>query len=439
MGANLMRFIRTDVWRLRLNDLPPIKAAWVKYLRIFLAAAKRFGEHGCQLRASALTFFSLLSIVPVAAMAFGIAKGFYLDKKLEEQLLDQLPGQEEILLKVFDFANSMLEDTKGGLIAGVGVVVLLWTVIKLLGNIEESFNAIWGVRQTRTLARKVTDYLSIMLSAPLLLAVSSSATLFLTTQVEFVAGRLEFLGALRPAITSLLGLLPYLIMAFLFSFIYLFLPNTRTRTGSCVFAGVIAGTGYQILQWFYVKFQVGVAHQNAIYGSFAALPLFLAWLQLSWIIVLAGAEMASAHQNADMLEFEPDSRRVSMGLKKLLALRVVNLLCSRFLTDAGRLSMGGIATATDIPPVLLRQILGELEECGIVSTVAPQQGSEREYQPAIDTGVLTAAYVIEALEHRGTNDLPLARTHEWAALAESQQAFDRCIESSPANRLLRDI
>ncbi len=439
MAAQLMRFIKTDIWRMRLNELPPLRAVPLMYLRVLLAAIRRFGAHGCQLRASALTFYSLLSIVPVAAMAFGIAKGFALEKRLQQQLLERLPGQEEVLLKIFAFADAMLENTKGGLIAGVGVVVLLWTVIKMLGNIEESFNAIWGVGQPRSLARKATDYLSIMLTAPLLLAVSSSATVFLTTQVEFVAGRLAFLGALQPVITFLLGLLPYPMMWLLFSFVYLFMPNTRTRIGSCLVAGVVAGSTYQVVQWFYLKFQVGVAHQNAIYGSFAALPLFLGWLQLSWIIVLAGAELASAHQHADLLEFEPDSRRVSPAFKKLLSLRVVKLLCDHFLRGAGRLTAGGIAAATQIPPVLLRQVLDELVECGIISPVFPQPGREPEYQPAVDTAVLTAGYVVEALERRGTADVPLAPAREWEALAETLKTFDRCAESSPANRLLRDI
>lgn len=122
------------------------------------------------MRASALTFFSLLSIVPVVAMAFGIAKGFHFEKMLQEKILEIFAGQEEALLKIFGFANTMLENTKGELIAGIGVIILFWTTIKLLGNIESSFNDIWGVKKSRPLPRMATDYLSLMLIASVFLS-----------------------------------------------------------------------------------------------------------------------------------------------------------------------------------------------------------------------------------------------------------------------------
>ena len=181
MLPKIRKFIQEDIWRIRAKGLPPLKAFGIRYLRILLAAVNAFQEHRCQLRASALTFYSLLSIVPVIAMAFGIAKGFAFEKILQEKILERFPGQEEILLEVFDFANSMLANTKGGLIAGVGVMLLFWAIIKMLGNIESSFNDIWSVKKERSLSRKITDYLSVMLVAPVLFVMSSSVTVFITT------------------------------------------------------------------------------------------------------------------------------------------------------------------------------------------------------------------------------------------------------------------
>jgi len=439
VAENPIRFLRVDLWRIRLKGLPPAKALPVKYLRILAAAALRFGRDQCPLRASALTFYSLLSIVPVAAMAFGIAKGFSFETLLEEKLLEQFPGQEEVLQQVFGFANSMLENTKGGLIAGIGVAVLFWSVIKVLGNIEEAFNHIWGVERPRTLARKATDYLSIMLTAPVLLILSSSATVFVTTQVEFIAGKLDLLGALRPALAFALRAAPFAIMWVLFAFLYVFIPNTRTRIGSCVFAGVLAGTAYQAAQWFYVTFQVGVAKQNAIYGSFAALPLFLVWLQLSWLIVLAGAEIADAHQHADLLECEPDASRASPAFRTLLALRTVNLVCRNFQAAAAPLTSNAIADATEIPRALLRRILPDLVDGGILAVVSRPGDPEPGYQPAMDTGRLSVRSVIDALERQGVSDLPVAWTAEMELLSASLDAFRACAEASPANRLLREI
>jgi len=125
-----------------------MKYFFIKQLRILLLAIRRFGQDQCPLQASALTFYSILSIVPLVAMAFGIAKGFGFQNLLEKQLLEKFPGQEEVMTRIFDFARSLLENTKGGMIAGIGIVFLLWTVIKLLSHIEGSLNDIWEIKHT---------------------------------------------------------------------------------------------------------------------------------------------------------------------------------------------------------------------------------------------------------------------------------------------------
>ena len=157
--SRIITFIKTDIWRIPLDDLSFLKSFLIKQLRIIMIAVRGFAEDKCQLRASALTFYSLLSIVPVLAMAFGIAKGFGMEKLLEEQLMGKMQGQEEVIMNVIVFARSMIESTKGGLIAGIGIVLIFWTVIKMLGNIEKSFNDIWGVKKERSICRKFSDYI----------------------------------------------------------------------------------------------------------------------------------------------------------------------------------------------------------------------------------------------------------------------------------------
>lgn len=439
MIAKLRKFIEEDVWRIRAKGLPPLKAAGLRYLRIFLAAARAFQEHRCQLRASALTFFSLLSIVPVVAMAFGIAKGFAFEKILQEKILERFPGQEEILLEVFGFANSLLENTKGGLIAGVGVILLFWAIIKVLGNIEKSFNDIWSVRKERTMARKITDYLSVMLVAPVLLVVSGSATVFITTQLAAITEKIDFLGILGPVVVLFLEITPFVTMWVLFSFLYIFMPNRRVDRKSGLVAGVIAGTVYVVLQLVYVKFQVGVAKYNAIYGSFAALPLFLMWLQLSWIIVLAGAEITCVHQNADALEYGPDARRASNHFRRLVALRVVNHMSRRFTSGEVPLTARSVSESLEIPRGLTADILEDLEASGILLEAANHDQDEAAYVPARDTDRLTVAFVVDALDRRGSDRIPVAMTEEMERIEQSLRAFSEAIEKSPANLRLKDI
>ena len=437
--SRIINFIKTDIWRIRLKDHPRKKIFFIKQLRVVLLAFRGFHEDKCSLRASALTFYSLLSIVPVVAMAFGIAKGFGADKSLEKQLLEKFPGQEEVLVQVTGFARSLLEETRGGMIAGIGVAVLLWIVIKLLSNIEHSFNDIWGIKEPRSTARKITDYISIMLICPILIIVSSGITLFIVTQITLITERFALLGFFSPLIFFSFKLIPYCILCGVFTFIYIFMPNTKVRLKSGLIAGVIAGTAYQALQWGYIHSQIGMAHYNAIYGSFAALPLFLIWLQISWLIVLFGAEISFAIQNIDTYEFEPDCSRVSYSFKKLHSLQTTHLLIKNFSNGHKPLTANQISHSLVIPIRLVNQILYELVECGVAVETRTDEDQEFAYQPARTINVLTIKYVIDALEQRGTDNIPVAQTEELKTLSEALQIFNDTIEKSSANKLLKDI
>ena len=438
-AAKIIQFIKTDIWRIRSKDLPRVKSFFIKQLRIFLLALRGFDEDKCQLRASALTFYSLLSIVPVAAMAFGIAKGFGFEALLEKQLLGKFPGQGEVMIQVVNFARTLLDNTKGGMIAGIGVAVLFWTVIKVLGNIERSFNDIWGIKEPRTIVRKFSDYLSIMLICPILVIMSSSITVFITTQVTLITEKIALIGFFSPAISFALRLLPYCVIWVLFTFIYTFMPNTKVNFKSGIWAGIIAGTIYQVAQWGYIAFQVGVTKYNAIYGSFAALPLFLVWLQLGWLIVFFGAEISFAHQNVDTYEFEPECLRISYSFKRMLSLLTTNLLIANFSKGAKPLTATQISHSLEIPIRLVRQILYELTESGIASETKTDGYKELAFQPARDTNLLTIKYVIDALEQRGVDSIPVMQTKELTVLSKSLEAFRDTIERSPANKLLKDI
>jgi membrane protein len=430
------RFIRQDIWRIRRTHLPPGKSFILKLVRVLILSIRGFDEDKCQLRASALTFYSLISIVPVAAMAFGIAKGFGFEKLLEAQLKSKLAGHEDILDKVMEFSNALLANTQGGLIAGVGLVVLFWAVLKVLGQIEESFNDIWGVKEKRSLGRMFGDYLSLMLVCPVLLILSGSMTVFVTTQVNLILEKFTILGGFAPFLLWLLKLLPYTLMWGLFTFLYLFMPNTKVRLSSGLLAGIVAGTTFQIVQWVYITFQVGVVKYNAIYGSFAALPLFLAWLQLSWLIVLYGAELSFAHQNEDTYEFEPDALQASHRLRMLLALRITQDLIRRFAAGEKPSTAGEISNRLEIPIRFVNDILFELVRSRILSPAIVPENGERAYQPARDIDSLTIRFVLDALEERGINRLPFTDGPEFTALASRLEAFGKAMQALPDNQPL---
>lgn len=445
----IARSYRMDLWRVQAETLSFPRYAALKFLRVILVSLRGFHAYHCALRASALTFYTVLSIVPVAAMAFGIAAGFGFEQRLQKELLENFSGHEAVILKVIDFAHTFLDDTRGGLIAGVGVAVLFWAVIKVLGNIENSLNAIWEVGKSRSIGRKIGDYLGMMILSPVLVIVSGSATVFIKTQVMMMTREVWLLGAFSPVILLSLKLLPYILAWILFSTVYLVMPNTRVRIASAVIAGIIAGTLYQMVQWGYINFQVGVARNNAIYGSFAAVPLFLVWLQMSWLIVLFGAVISSAWQRIDELAVDPACRQRSVFFNRLVYLCIVHRLVRRFRCAEPPSTNREIAAALGIPVPLVRELTAQLAEAGILSIVRPgARGAgasdpdaldENAFQPGRDVALLTVKAVVGAMEHRGCDAFPMASTQASAELRELLGEMDRAAEASPANRLLKDI
>ena len=437
--TKFINFIETDIWRIRASQLSGVKLFALRQLRIILLAGRGFAEDKCMLRASALTFFSLLSMVPVAAMAFGIAKGFGFDKKLEKLLFENLQGQEEVVEKLIGFSHAMLENTQGGVIAGIGTVVLFWTVIKVLGQIEESFNEIWGIKKSRSLGRKFSDYVSIMLICPVLLIISSSATVIITSQVTLLVEKLSFLGPIVPLIILSLKILPYAVIWSVFTFIYIFIPNAKITFQAGLLGGIIAGTIYQIVQLVYITFQVGVLKYGAIYGSFAALPLFLVWLQMSWLIVLLGAEVSFAEQNVETYEFEPDCLKTSHSFKRLISLYIVQLSVKNFCKGEKPWHADQISHSLELPIRLVRQILFELTEAGLLVEVKLNDGDTIFYQPARDPEFLTIFHVMEVLDQHGIDAVPIKNSDEFNKLKGTIEKFKTAVENSPSNIALKDI
>ena len=434
----LVTFFTSTVWQVQPKNHPAVRWLLIRLVRTVILSVKGFARHHGTLRASALTFFTLLSLVPVAAMAFGIAKGFGFERRLQQELLDKFSAQQEVVQQVIGFAQNMLENTKGGMIAGIGVVVLFWAVIKVLSNIENSFNHIWGVR-SRTFIRKLSDYLTIMLICPVLVIMSGSVTVFISHQVTAISGRFELLQMAGPAIYVGLKLLPYALIWVLFTLIYIIMPNTRVRFDGALLAGVIAGSVYQIVQGAYIYFQILVAKYNAIYGSFAALPMFLIWLQFSWIIVLVGAEISHAYQNADHGDGSDGGRGMSMARTRLLALTICRYVVHVFKQGRPAQTTAQIADSLSLAPTLVDNLAALLVKGNILVRIENNADGDSALQPARDIGNLTVNDVIAELEKVGHDNGPLPHLPEVASLSETLADFQAALDRSNANRLIKDI
>jgi len=438
----IIHFVKTGIWEIRLKDLSPIQAFVIKYLRVILLAMRGFMSDNCQKTASVLTYLSLLNVVPVVAVAFAVAKGFGLEKLIEKQILqmaDKANWQADITNQIIMFSHKLLEQAKGGLIAGVGVILLFWTVISILGKIEESLNEIWEVKKSRTLVRKFTDYITMMVLAPVLFIISSSATVLVASQVKVIVSKLAVLGIFSKLIFLLLNLLPYVSIWVMLTALYLIMPNTRIPVRSGIFGGIAAGTITQIVQWIYIKFQIGVASYGALYGSFAALPLFLAWMQMSWMILLLGAEIAYAYEHCETFGFHPDYSKISFSSKKLLVLRIFHLLTKKFSLGEKPLSASQIANALEIPVRLVRQLLQELSEVGLVVEIAKGIKGEIAFQPGRTIENLTVKIALDEYEKYGIVKIPENHSDEAVKISSFLKNILDTIEKSPGNVTLKEI
>jgi len=435
----ILAFLETGIWFLPEKGLSRSRAFSVRAMKILLLAIRGYRRDRCAMKASALTFYSVLAVVPVIAVFFGIAKGFGFDRKLQAQLLEKFSGQADVLLKVFEFSDAMLQKTNGGVVAGIGVALLFWSVVKVLGHIEDSFNDIWRVGKSRTIARKLTDYLSITIVCPIIFIMAGSLTVTMASRLEFIAGKLARWGLPAAPILVLLEIVPFVLVWVLFAFIFIYMPNTKVRMKPGIVAGVVAGTAYEATQWIYISFQVGVAKANAIYGSFAALPLFLVWIQLSWLIVLMGSEISFAVQNVDTHGFPVGSEKVSPHQRRILSLLIARLVIRNFSAGEKPLTPSRIADALGMPSLLVHRIVADFSAAGFFSAVKTEEGEEAAYQPARDIGGITVKTVLDALERGGSADLPFTPTGGFREVSDILDAFGSTIGRSPENRLLTDL
>ncbi len=439
MLNRIRRYLRTDVWRMDKDPKSRPRSFLVHNLRVFLVASQGFVRNNCSMRASALTFYTLLSIVPIMALVFGIAKGFGLEERLEQQLEQYLGHHEEVLEEAIRFAYSWLEVTRGDVIAGVSFLFLLWAVLKVLDNIEISFNAVWGIEEGRVWVRKFTDYLTFIIIAPILFVMSGSLSVFIATELHNYLPEFGPIEHFDRVMEWMAGLVPLIFMWLLFSFMFLAMPNTKVRIRPALAAGILTGTMFIILQWGYVLFQVAMVRYNAVYGSFAALPLFLIWLQASWMIVLMGSELSFGYQNVRHYIHAAESKEVSLRHKQKISLLVMHLIIKNFVSEEDSPGIGDICYKLGLPVLLANQVVKELMDAGLVVKVSEPGRDEHVYHPGKDVNRMSIAYVLKSLYHTGGTEVPVERDQNWAAISSALDRYEEMMEKSSENVLLKDI
>ncbi|MEQ6165711.1 MULTISPECIES: YhjD/YihY/BrkB family envelope integrity protein [unclassified Ekhidna] len=432
----LRKFIEVDLWRLRLKSLPKRKRFLFGFIRIWVIAIKEFIHDKCAEKASALTYLSMLSLVPVIAMAIAIAKAFGLRKLMEDELKKYFSGQGEILDNVLPAVDNMLNSTGGGIVTGISIIFLLYTVIRLLMNIEAAFNDMWDIKKSRRWERKISDYVAVILLGPVLLIVASSTTIFVKDTIQDFVTNLEILGQVRSGIIFLLKLLPYTILWLLLFGLYLIFPNTRVKFWPALFAGIVAGTLYQLNQQAFISLQFAFARYNAIYGSIAFLPLFLIWLQISWLIVLFGAEVCYGVQYINQWEMNSEKLKLSLSHRKKLVLLLLYRVVKKFEKGNGAMTLNELAGHVNIPRKYVVDICYDLERSGLITRV---DADDVAYQPSFDIHKMDLQTILDKYEKEGMGDFDPRKSKAFEAIEDALKNIEIKWSKSEANVLLKDL
>jgi len=427
-------FLRRDVWEFEVGELSRVRAFLLRQVQVAVLVGRDFYADRCMLRASALTYTTLLSIIPLLALMFSLLKGLGVQNTLEPIILEKIAiGSEQIVTEIIRYINN----TNVGRLGAIGLVALVVTVLTLLSNIEATFNHIWGVGETRSLFRRFADYSSVLIFGPIFLLAAISMTTTLESQA-FVKKLLE-MAYVGQGIFLLFKVLPFVAMWAAFTFLYIFMPNIRVGFRSALIGGIFGGTLWQLAQWAYLYFQVGVARYNAIYGTMAALPIFMVWIYVSWMIVLLGLEVTYACQNLRHIRREIRGESVNFASRELVALTVLLAVAEAFHRGTRPWRLEEISEELELPPRLTRSVIDELVRLRFLSEVRVGAENEFAYQPARALEKTTVHAVVQSLKEDGVSVARKRKSLEWRVTAELEARIEEAGRSVLGELTLYDL
>ncbi len=460
--ARVSTLLAREAWRpgrLRARGAP---GAFFRACRIVWLAGRGFTRDQCVLRAAALTYVTVLSLVPLLALSFSVAKGlgFYQDLLHEtiNPFLDRTFGPLDAVAPMLEPSEggramrlaihevlSFVDRTQVSALGAVGLVLLIWTSLKLLGSVERTFNGIWGVDRARSLVRKLTDYLAMVVVTPILLFAATGLTTAVgLTQAAGGAGAggwlsrvLQDNAGLARAVELALSAVPLLAIWLGFTFLYYALPNARTRLSSALVGGLVAGVLWQLALMLHIRFQVGVARYDAIYSSFALIPIFLVWLNLSWIIVLLGAEVCFAHQSEGSYVEAPGARGEDVTVTESIGLRSVLHVATTFLRGAPPVGAEEIAERLGLPLRSVTAALDQLAASGILAAANESEGAS--WILARDPGLVRVLDVLDSLRGSGERTSIPVRSPSDAEADRVLRGLEQEQAGSRHNQTLREL
>ena len=395
---NILQYLKVGMWQTQREDVSPLLFVLLTVLRKLVLTIRFFTTRSIMDMASALTYSTLLAIVPILAVVFAIARGFGFSKYIEVWFREALSSQPQAADAIIGFVNSYLIPTKSGIFLGIGLIFMLFTVLLLISNIEKAFNKIWQVKYPRSLFRTVTDYLAMFFLVPIIIVVTSGVSIVMAT----FANEINEYVVIGPVMQFFIQVMPYVLMSAVFVCFFIFMPNTKVNFSAAFVPGVLSGIAMQLLQVFYIHSQIFLSSYNAIYGSFAALPLFMLWVQISWTICLFGAELSYTSQNMESFDILGQSDDLSYRYRIMLSALLLGKICKQF--DEGKIAYTAVELKleTNVPVRLVQEMLFDMQNAGLVtSSTRDEKDADPRYQPAVSLKHLTLGFMIDRLESLG--------------------------------------
>ena len=431
----LYRFIASDIWVITEKELTKSSRFSLRLLKKIILSARGVTKDNLFIKAAALSFYTILALVPILALVIAIGRGFGFQQAVVDWLSKALSAQAEMIPYIIQFVERYLERAQGGVFLGVGFAVLLWSVLSAFRQIENNFNDIWNVKKSRSIVRQFTMYFSLMLLVPILIALSSGFSIFINTQLE-TAGLSQFFS---PLTRFLLKVAPYFIFGVLFTIMFLIIPNTKVRFKHALLAGFISGVAFQLFQGLYVGGQIYLSNYNAVYGSFAAIPLLLMFLQIAWLIVLYGAELTFVSQNLQNYNFENETNTISRRYKDYITLLIMKIIVTRFEQGEKPITQQELADDYNIPIRLVNQLLKLLVEVHLLSEIYTESNQEKSYQPAMDIHQMTIQLVFDKISTFGSENFKVNPKKEFDGMWEQLEQFRLKTVNHSSDLLIKDL
>ena len=429
-SLSLWKYLWSDVWSDTRDNW------YIKLIKTLNLTVKSFLNANLQSQAAALTYHTILALVPALAILFAIGRGFGFHNLLETQLFNYIPAQKETLDTVVGFVDAYLAQSSQGIFVGIGIALLLWTMISLMSNIEWAFNSIWGIKQGRSIWRKITDYTAMLLILPVLMICSSGLSLFMTSTLQ----NLFAFDFMSPVISILLKCASYIFTWLFFAAMFMLIPNTKVKFKNALIAGVFTGTGFLILQWIFVSGQMYVSKYNAIYGSFSFLPLLLIWLQFTWVIILSGIAICYSSQSIYRFNFSDKINIISKDYRSKITLAMMAIIVRHFDNGNKAITLDDFTNKYDFPPRIAIEIIEELVEAQLVSkTILIDKDEEIGLQPAVDINKLSIAYVLNRLDNHGASGFVPNFNTNFSEISKALDNIESVITNNAGSSLIKDI